>query len=82
MSKINNILRKIDKLDRELIKVLNIIKFYKSEIYKNKNKYGILRADCKNLIKYINKKDNIESKLNILFYKQNQLIKQESIKRF
>lgn len=79
MSKINNILRKIDKLDRELIKVIDIIKFYKKEIYRNKDKYGILKTDCKSLIKYIDKMFNIKIKLNDLYYKQNQISKTETI---
>lgn len=46
IEKIDDLLKKIEKNKKD-------IKFFKNEIYRNKNYYGILRLDCRELIKTI-----------------------------
>lgn len=60
------------ELEQQYLKNLhNNIKFYKKEIRQNKNRLGILKLDCKALIKTIDEIEKTKIRLNKLYYKQN-----------
>ncbi len=67
-----NILKQID-LKQYAIRTLEAnIKFYQKEIKQNKNRYGILKIDCKNLIKTIDERNKTKLELLKLYKIQNK----------
>lgn len=62
------LIEKIDNIEKKIEKNKSDIKFLKKEIYRNKNYYGILRLDCRELIKTID--EMLQNK-----YKYMQLVK-------
>lgn len=67
------LIEKIDDLSKKIEKNKKDIKFFKNEIYRNKNYYGILRLDCRELIKTID--EMLQNK-----YKYMQLVKKQNLK--
>lgn len=60
------------ELEQQYLKNLhNSIKFYKKEIRQNKDRLGILKLNCKALIKTIDEIEKTKIRLNKLYYKQN-----------
>jgi len=73
----NNLINKIDKLESKKQKLIKDIKFLQKEIYKNKNQYGVMKTDSKNLIKCIENLWIVKINLMELYKKQNDLIKNQ-----
>lgn len=67
------LIEKIDDIEKKIEKNKSDIKFLKKEIYRNKNYYGILRLDCRELIKTID--EMLQNK-----YKYIQLVKKQNLK--
>lgn len=67
------LIEKIDDIEKKIEKNKSDIKFLKKEIYRNKNYYGILRLDCRELIKTID--EMLQNK-----YKYMQLVKKQNLK--
>lgn len=67
------LIEKIDDIGKKIEKNKSDIKFLKKEIHRNKNYYGILRLDCRELIKTID--EMLQNK-----YKYMQLVKKQNLK--
>lgn len=67
-----NLIKTIELEQQYLKNLHNNIKFYKKEIRANKDRLGILKLDCKALIRTINEIEKTKIKLNKLYYKQNK----------
>ena len=67
------LIEKIDDIEKKINKNKSDIKFLQKEIYRNKNYYGILRLDCRELIKTID--EMLQNK-----YKYMQLVKKQNLK--
>ena len=67
-----NLIKTIELEQQYLKNLHNSIKFYKKEIRQNKDRLGILKLDCKALIRTINEIEKTKIKLNKLYYKQNK----------
>ena len=67
------LIEKIDDIEKKIEKNKSYIKFLQNEIYRNKNYYGILRLDCRELIKTID--EMLQNK-----YKYMQLVKKQNLK--
>ena len=67
------LIEKIDDIEKKIEKNKSDIKFLQKEIYRNKNFYGIMKLDCRELIKTID--EMLQNK-----YKYMQLVKKTKFK--
>ncbi len=67
------ILKKISKLEKEKEQELRAIKFFRKEIWKNNDRLGVLKSDCKRIIKSVNRIKDLENGLIKLYRKQNEI---------